>query len=134
MIPAPHLALLTYADGVRAYIIAPLGITVGKKLMSGAPATPEVGSNTSSHQFPVGLPIHNLELTPGRGAQKRFALPAAQPAMSRDEGYAQVKLPSGEIRKINEACHATIGQVVLPSMKMLFWARPVAAVIVASAR
>jgi large subunit ribosomal protein L2 len=106
-----RLALLTYADNEKRYIIAPVGLQVGTKLMSGATAAPEVGNNLPLRLVPVGLPIHCLELTPGRGGQMVRTAGGSATLMSRDEGYAQVRLPSGEIRKINESCHATIGQV-----------------------
>jgi large subunit ribosomal protein L2 len=106
-----RLALLLYKDGVKTYIIAPVGLTVGTKLMSGPTAAPEVGNSLPLKVIPVGLPIHNIELTPGRGAQMVRTAGGAATLMSRDEGYAQVRLPSGEIRKINENCFATIGQV-----------------------
>jgi large subunit ribosomal protein L2 len=106
-----RLALLEYKDGEKRYIIAPAGLKVGTKLMSGATAAPEIGNNLPLKLVPVGLPIHNLELIAGKGAQMVRTAGGAATLMSRDEGYAQVRLPSGEIRKINENCHATIGQV-----------------------
>jgi large subunit ribosomal protein L2 len=106
-----RLALLQYKDGEKTYIIAPVGLQVGTKLMSGATAAPEVGNNLPLRTVPVGLPIHNIELIPGKGGQMVRTAGAAATLMSRDEGYAQVRLPSGEIRRINESCHATIGQV-----------------------
>jgi large subunit ribosomal protein L2 len=106
-----RLALLEYADGEKAYIIAPSGLQVGAKLMSGPSAPPEIGNSLPLRTVPVGLPIHNIELIPGRGAQMVRSAGGAATLMSRDEGYAQVRLPSGEIRRINESCYATIGQV-----------------------
>jgi large subunit ribosomal protein L2 len=106
-----RLALLEYKDGEKRYILAPVGIQVGVKLMSGPTAAPEVGNSLPLRAVPIGVPIHNLELTPGKGAQMVRTAGGAATLMSRDEGYAQVRLPSGEIRKINENCYATIGQV-----------------------
>ena len=106
-----RLALLEYADGEKTYIIAPSGLQVGAKLMSGPSAPPEIGNSLPLRTVPVGLPIHNIELTPGRGAQMVRSAGGAATLMSRDEGYAQIRLPSGEIRPINENCYATIGQV-----------------------
>ena len=106
-----RLALLEYTDGEKTYIIAPSGLKVGTKLMSGPTAPPEVGNSLPLRVVPVGLPIHNIELMPGRGAQMVRTAGGAATLMSRDEGYAQVRLPSGEIRRINENCYATIGQV-----------------------
>ena len=110
-IRSARLALLKYNDGEKRYIIAPNGLTVGTKLMSGPNAAPEVGNSLPLKSIPVGISIHNLELTPGRGGQMVRTAGAAATLMSRDEGYAQVRLPSGEIRRINENCYATIGQV-----------------------
>src|SRR6266496_3840326 len=106
-----RLALLQYKDGEKTYIIAPAGLQVGATLMSGPSAPPEVGNSLPLRTVPVGLPIHNIELTPGRGGQMVRSAGGAATLMSRDEGYAQLRLPSGEIRKVNEVCYATIGQV-----------------------
>ncbi|HYT59826.1 MAG TPA: 50S ribosomal protein L2 [Haliangiales bacterium] len=106
-----RLALLEYKDGEKRYIIAPHGIRVGAKLVSGPQAEPEVGNSLPLKSIPVGLAIHNIELTPGRGGQIVRSAGGAATLMSRDEGYAQVRLPSGEIRRIHETCYATIGQV-----------------------
>ncbi len=106
-----RLALLEYQDGEKTYIVAPSGLQVGAKLMSGPTAPPEVGNSLPLRTVPVGLPIHNIELIPGRGAQMVRTAGGAATLMSRDEGYAQIRLPSGEIRRVNENCYATIGQV-----------------------
>src|SRR5260221_4205086 len=106
-----RLALLQYKDGEKTYIVAPAGLQVGAKLVSGPIAPPELGNSLPLRTVPVGLPIHNIELIPGRGAQMVRTAGGAATLMSRDEGYAQIRLPSGEIRRINENCYATIGQV-----------------------
>ena len=106
-----RLALLEYKDGEKTYIIAPNGLQVGTKLVSGPTAPAELGNCLPLRIVPVGLPIHNLELIPGRGAQMVRTAGGSATLMSRDEGYAQIRLPSGEIRRINENCYATIGQV-----------------------
>ena len=106
-----RLALLEYKDGEKRYIIAPSGIQVGGKVMSGPTALPDIGNSLPLRSVPVGLPIHNIEIFPGRGAQMVRSAGGAATLMSRDEGYALIRLPSGEIRKINENCYATIGQV-----------------------
>src|SRR5438309_2182589 len=106
-----RLALLQYKDGEKAYIIAPSGLQVGAKLVSGPSALPELGNSLPLRSVPVGLPIHNIEMIPGRGAQMVRTAGGEATLMSRGEGYAQVRLPSGEIRRINENCYATIGQV-----------------------
>ena len=109
-----RIALLQYKDGEKRYIIAPVGIQVGSKILSGPTAAPEVGNALPLRAIPVGLSIHNIELTPGRGAQMVRTAGGAATLMSRDEGYAQLRLPSGEIRRVNENCYATIGQVGNP--------------------
>ncbi|HOC54332.1 MAG TPA: 50S ribosomal protein L2 [Verrucomicrobiota bacterium] len=106
-----RLALLEYADGEKTYILAPSGLTVGTKLVSGPKAPPELGNCLPLRTVPVGLPIHNIEIVPGRGAQMVRTAGGSATLMSRDEGYAQIRLPSGEIRLVNENCYATIGQV-----------------------
>jgi large subunit ribosomal protein L2 len=106
-----RLALLQYKDGEKRYIVAPVGLKVGAKIMSGSTAPPELGNSLPLKTIPVGLPIHNIELVPGKGGQVARTAGAAATLMSRDEGYAQVRLPSGEIRRMHENCYATIGQV-----------------------
>ncbi len=106
-----RLALLEYKDGEKRYIIAPVGIKVGIKIMSGPAATPDIGNCLPLKTIPLASSIHNIELTPGAGGQMVRSAGGAATLMSRDEGYAQVRLPSGEIRRINENCYATIGQV-----------------------
>lgn len=106
-----RLALLEYKDGDKRYIIAPVGVVVGAKLMSGPTAPPEIGNSLPLKSIPLASAIHNIELTPGRGGQMVRSAGGAATLMSRDEGYAQIKLPSGEIRRTSEECYATIGQV-----------------------
>ncbi|KAF0180933.1 MAG: large subunit ribosomal protein L2 [Limisphaerales bacterium] len=106
-----RLALLTYKDGEKRYIIAPVGLKVGAKIVSGPTAPPDVGNCVQLKTVPVGLPIHAIEIKPGRGAQMVRSAGSAATLMSVDEGYAQLRLPSGEIRKVNAECYATIGQV-----------------------
>jgi large subunit ribosomal protein L2 len=106
-----RLALLQYKDGEKAYMIAPANLQVGAKLMSGPTAPPEIGNCLPLKAIPLASSIHNLEIEPGRGAQMVRTAGGAATLMSRDEGYAQVRLPSGEIRRFNENCYATIGQI-----------------------
>jgi len=106
-----RLALLKYQDGEMRYILAPNGLKVGAKLMSGPKAPPETGNSLPLSSIPVGLAIHNIELTPGRGGQMVRTAGGAATLMSRDEAYAQIRLPSGEIRRVHNSCSATIGQV-----------------------
>lgn len=106
-----RLALVQYTDGEKRYILAPNGIQVGQRIRNGGDAGPEIGNSIPLRSIPVGLAIHCIELTPGRGAQIVRAAGGSATLMSRDEGYAQVRLPSGEIRRISEDCMATVGQV-----------------------
>ena len=106
-----RIALLQYADGDKAYILAPDGLKVGMKVSAGPEAAPQVGNALPLGKIPPGSAIHNIELVPGRGGQ--VARSAGQQAFlnNLEGGYALVKMPSGEIRRINESCYATIGQV-----------------------
>jgi len=107
-----RLALLHYADGEKRYILAPVGLHVGAEIMAGSEnIEPMVGNALPLGIIPLGMNIHAIELVPGRGA--KIARSAGQEAeiMARDGGYADVKMPSGEIRKISVKCYATIGQV-----------------------
>jgi large subunit ribosomal protein L2 len=113
-IRSARLALLQYPDGQKAYIIAPLGLAVGAKVMSGPNAAPETGNCLPLVSVPVGLPIHCIEIFPGKGAQMVRSAGSSATLMSRDNGYAQIRLPSGEIRLVNELAYATIGQVGNP--------------------
>src|SRR5580700_6388383 len=106
-----RLALLQYTDGEKRYIIAPVGIKVGITISSGPTAPPEIGNALPLKAIPVGIAIHNIELTPGRGGQMVRSAGGAATLMSRDQGYAQLRLPPGDIRRVNEECYATIGQV-----------------------
>ncbi len=105
------IALLQYEDGEKAYILAPNGLKVGMKVISGEKVDVKVGNAMPIRNIPVGTEIHNIEFNPGRGG--KMVRSAGQTAILRgkDNDYAQVKLPSGEVRMINLACMATIGQV-----------------------
>ena len=106
-----RIALLTYADGEKTYILAPDGLRVGAKVQSGPDAAPELGNALPLKNIPLGSAIHNIELVPGRGGQ--IARSAGQQATlnNREGGYALVRMPSSEIRRINEEAYATLGQV-----------------------
>jgi large subunit ribosomal protein L2 len=110
-IRSARLALLQYKDGQKAYIVAPDNLKVGARILSGPEAPPDLGNSLPLRNIPVGLPIHNLEITPGKGGQLVRAAGGAASLMSRDQGYALVRLPSGEVRRIHEHCYATVGQV-----------------------
>ncbi len=106
-----RIALIKYADGEMSYILAPDGLAPGAKVMSGPNAAPGLGNALPLSAIPLGAGIHNIEITPGRGGQ--IARSAGQQATlsNREGGYALVKLPSGEIRRIHDSCVATMGQV-----------------------
>jgi large subunit ribosomal protein L2 len=109
-----RIALLKYTDGEKRYIIAPMGLEVGAKVVSGPDAELAIGNSVPLRKIMSGLPIHNIELHKGHGGQLcRSAAMAAQ-VMGVEGDYATVKLPSGEIRKIHADCSATIGQVGNP--------------------
>lgn len=105
------LALLEYKDGEKRYILAPVGLKVGARVVNGPSAPAELGNSLPMKNIPIGSVIHNIELTPGKGGQLVRAAGGMATLMSRSEGYAQVRLPSGEIRKVLEVCYATLGQV-----------------------
>lgn len=106
-----RIALLHYADGEKRYILCPLGLKKDATVMSGSNAEPEPGNALPLSDIPLGLPIHNIEMTPGRGGQLVRSAGLSAQLMSREGKYAQIKLPSGEIRLILAKCYATIGQV-----------------------
>ncbi|HWY92578.1 MAG TPA: 50S ribosomal protein L2 [Chthoniobacterales bacterium] len=106
-----RIALLHYSDGTKTYILAPIGLEVGAKVIAGENVAPEIGNALPLKSIPLGTVIHNVEIIPGRGGQ--VARSAGQQAIlnNREGGYALVRLPSGEIRRIHENAYATIGQV-----------------------
>ncbi len=106
-----RIALLTYADGEKRYIIAPLGLTVGNVLMSGPEAEIRVGNALPLANIPVGTVIHNIELQQGRGGQLVRSAGTSAQLVAKEGKYAHVRLPSGEVRLIHQQCMATIGQV-----------------------
>lgn len=106
-----RIALLFYADGEKRYILAPNGLQVGQVLLSGAEAAPEVGNTLLLANIPLGTVIHNIELRPGQGASMARSAGTFAQLTSREDKYAIIKLPSGEVRKILSSCKATIGSV-----------------------
>ena len=110
-IRSARLALVEYTDKEKRYILHPQGLTVGTKVSSGPTAPPSVGNALPLSAIPVGLPIHNVELIPGKGGQIVRSAGTSATLMSRDAEYAQVRLPSGEIRRVNLNCMATVGAV-----------------------
>ncbi|MCW1735208.1 50S ribosomal protein L2 [Anaerorudis cellulosivorans] len=109
-----RIALLYYVDGEKSYILAPEGLRVGSTVMSGAQAAPEVGNTLPLSNIPLGTVIHNIELRPGQGAKLVRSAGTFAQLVSREDNYAIIKMPSGEIRKILSTCKATIGSVSNP--------------------
>ena len=106
-----RIALLNYADGEKRYILAPNGLKVGDKVESGAEADIKVGNALPIKNIPVGTMIHNIELKIGKGAQLARSAGSAVQLMAKENDYALLRLPSGELRKVHINCRATIGQV-----------------------
>ena len=106
-----NIALIVYADGAKAYIIAPKDLKVGDVIESGAEADIKVGNALPLANIPLGTIIHNVELKPGKGAQMVRAAGNGAQLMAKEGEFAQVRLPSGEVRKIRMDCRATIGEV-----------------------
>lgn len=106
-----RIALLVYADGEKAYIIAPQGLKVGQKVMSGKEATPDIGNALFLSDIPLGSVIHNIELKPGKGASICRSAGSNAQLTAREGKYATIKLPSGETRSVLVTCKAVIGQV-----------------------
>ena len=106
-----RIALLYYADGEKTYILAPNGLQVGTSVMSGPTAAPEVGNALPLSVIPIGTVVHNIELRPGQGAKMARSAGTFAQLVSREDNYAIIKMPSGEVRKILSACKATIGSV-----------------------
>ncbi len=106
-----NIALVCYADGERRYIIAPKGLVVGQELMSGSEAPIKVGNTLPIRNIPVGTTIHCIEMVPGKGAQLARSAGASVQLMAREGTYAQVRLRSGEVRRVHVECRATVGEV-----------------------
>jgi large subunit ribosomal protein L2 len=106
-----RIALLSYVDGAKRYILAPAGIRVGDALSSGAGAEIRPGNAMPLRSMPVGTLIHNVELYPGRGGQMVRAAGTVAQLMAKDGDYATIRMPSGELRRVHANCAATIGQV-----------------------
>lgn len=106
-----RIALLAYADGEKRYILAPNGLKAGATLVAGPSAEPVDGNALPLSAIPLGMPIHAVELAPGAGAKMVRSAGMVARIAARDEAFAHVKLPSGEMRKVRSDCYATIGQV-----------------------
>lgn len=106
-----NIALLHYADGEKRYILAPNKLKVGDHVMSGPLAEPEVGNCIPLENIPLGLIVHNVELTPGQGGKIARSAGMQVTLMARDGEHAVLQMPSGEMRRVDKRCRATIGQI-----------------------
>ncbi len=106
-----NIALLVYADGEKRYILAPVGLNAGDKVVSGPGSDIKVGNAMPLSDIPVGTMVHNIELRPGKGGQVARAAGIAAQIMAKEGAYATLKMPSGEMRLVPIQCRATIGQV-----------------------
>lgn len=106
-----EIALILYEDGERRYIIAPVGLKVGMKVIASEAAPVEPGNSLPLRAIPVGTQIHNIEITKGKGGQMVKGAGSAATVFGKDENWVLIKLPSGEVRKFSPDCFATIGQV-----------------------
>jgi large subunit ribosomal protein L2 len=106
-----HIALVCYADGERRYVLAPRGLEIGSTIVSGAEAPIKAGNTLPIRNIPVGSTIHCIELQPGKGAQIARSAGTSATLLAREGTYAQVRMRSGEVRKIHIECRATIGEV-----------------------
>ncbi|HCI55912.1 MAG TPA: 50S ribosomal protein L2 [Bacteroidales bacterium] len=106
-----RIALVCYADGEKRYIIAPNGLKVGQKIISGENAPPEIGNTLPLSELPMGTLVHNIELKPGKGAALARSAGTYAQVIAREGKYTTLKLPSGEIRLVLSSCRATVGTV-----------------------
>ena len=106
-----NIALIVYADGVKTYILAPVGLNVGDSIISSDSADIKAGNSKLLRDIPVGTLVHNVELKPGAGGQMARSAGAYAQLMAKEGDYVMIRLPSGELRKVKSDCRATIGQV-----------------------
>jgi large subunit ribosomal protein L2 len=106
-----RLALLHYADGEKRYIVSPLDLKVGDTIMSGSSAEIRIGNSLPISNIPVGTMIHSIEMKPGKGGQLVRSAGGAAQLLAKEGDFAQIRMPSGEVRLIHQVCYATIGQV-----------------------
>ena len=118
-----RIALLNYVDGEKRYIVAPHGLKAGDMVMSGDDAPPTVGNCLPLTKIPLGTAIHNIELQAGRGGALCRSAGTSATLMAREAGWAQISLPSGEIRRIPSACRATIGATGNPDRMAIVWGK-----------
>lgn len=115
-----NIALLHYADGEKRYIIAPIGLEVGRHVVSGPAAEPEIGNCLPLENIPLGLTVHNVELSPGQGGKIARSAGMQAVLQAKDGEHAILQMPSGEMRRVDKRCRATIGAVGNPDHAMVF--------------
>lgn len=118
-----NIALINYPDGEKRYIIAPEGLNINETVEQGSGAEIKVGNALLLSEIPLGTIIHNVEMLPGKGAQLVRSAGSSAILSSKEGGYAQIKFPSGEVRKINLKCMATIGAVGNADWKNIVWGK-----------
>ena len=118
-----YIALLSYADGEKRYILAPLGLTVGQVVTSGTGSEIKVGNAMPMADMPVGTVIHNIEMQPGKGGQMARSAGEAARLVAKEGTRATLKLPSGEMRMVSSKCRATIGQVSNVDHELVKWGK-----------
>lgn len=118
-----YIALLQYADGEKRYILAPLGLTVGQVVTSGAGSEIKVGNAMAMADMPVGTVIHNIEMQPGKGGQMARSAGEAARLVAKEGTRATLKLPSGEMRMVSSKCRATIGQIGNVDHELVKWGK-----------
>lgn len=118
-----YIALVVYADGEKRYILAPLGLTVGQKIMSGENSEIKVGNAMPMASMPVGTVIHNIEMQPGKGGQMARSAGESARLVAKEGTRATLKLPSGEMRMVSAKCRATIGQIGNVDHELVKWGK-----------
>lgn len=106
-----RIALIEYQDGEKTYILAPVGLKVGERIMSGESAEIKCGNHLPLKMIPPGTPVHNIELKPGQGGIMVRSAGGVAQILSKENEFAHIKLPSGEVRMVRLECYATVGQV-----------------------
>jgi len=118
-----RIALVHYSDGEKKYILAPKGLKVNQKILSGKGVPPDIGNSLPLNEIPMGTLLHNVELHPGRGAAMARSAGTYVTVQAVEENYILLKMPSGEIRKVPARCWATIGQVSNPQQFNIRWGK-----------
>ena len=106
-----YIALVTYSDGDKRYILAPFGLRIGDQVLAGKSSPLKIGNSLPLENIPTGMMVHNIELIPGKGGQMARSAGSVAQIMSHEGEYTTLKLPSGEVRMVSKKCSATIGQV-----------------------